>query len=49
MEALNASLNAIFGSMPPTVMAIWSVFALLMVIAVLVAVFYERRRYAAQD
>jgi hypothetical protein len=49
MEALNASLNAIFGSMPPTVMAIWSVFALLVVIAVLVAVFYERRRYAAQD
>jgi hypothetical protein len=49
METLNASLNAIFGSMPPTVMAIWSVFALLMVIAVLVAVFYERRRYAAQN
>lgn len=49
MEALNASLNAIFGSMPPTVMAIWSVFALLMVIAVLFAVFYERRRYAAQN
>lgn len=49
MDALNTSLNAIFASMPPTVMAIWSVFALLMVIAVLVAVFYERRRYAAKN
>jgi hypothetical protein len=34
--------------MPPTVIAIWSVFALLTVIAVLVAALYERRRYAAQ-
>ena len=49
MEALSAGLNAIFGSMPPTILAIWSVFALLMVIAVLVAVLYERRRYAAQN
>ncbi|WP_153144662.1 hypothetical protein [Dechloromonas sp. H13] len=49
MEALNAGFNAIVGRMPPTVMAIWSVFALLMVIAVLVAVFYERRRFAAQN
>lgn len=49
MEALNSSLDAIFGSTPPTVMTIWSVFALLMVTAVLVAAFYERRRYAAQN
>ena len=49
METFNAGFNAIFGRMPPTVMAIWSVFALLMVIAVLVAVFCERRRYAAQN
>lgn len=48
MEALNAGFDALFGRMPPTVVAIWSVFALLMVMAVLVAVFYERRRYAAQ-
>lgn len=49
MEALSASLNAMFGSMPPTIRTIWSVFALLMVIAVLVAVLYERRRYAAHN
>ena len=34
--------------MPPTVIVIWSVFALLMLTAVLVAAVYERRRYAAQ-
>jgi hypothetical protein len=48
MEALNAGFNAVFGRMPPTVMAIWSGFALLMASAVLVAVFYERRRFAAR-
>lgn len=35
--------------MPPTVLAIWSVFALLMVVAVLLVAFKERRRYAAQN
>ena len=49
MEALSASLNAMFGNMPPTIRTIWSVFALLMVIAVLVAVLYERRLYAARN
>jgi hypothetical protein len=49
MEALNASLNAMFGNMPPTVRTVWSVFALLMVVAVLVAALYERRRYAAHN
>lgn len=49
MEALNASLNTMFGNMQPTIRAIWSVFALLMVIAVLIAVLYERHRYAARN
>ena len=49
MEALTAGFNAIFGRMPPTVMAIWSGFALLVAIAVLIAVFYERRRFAARN
>lgn len=49
MEAVNAGFSAIFGRMPPTVMAIWCVFALLMVIAVLVSALYERRRFAAQN
>lgn len=37
------------GNMPPTILAIWSVFALLVAVAVLVAIFFERRRYAAQN
>ncbi|MBK8134169.1 MAG: hypothetical protein IPN63_07190 [Gammaproteobacteria bacterium] len=49
METLSASLDAMVGSMPPTIRTIWSVFALLMVIAVLIAVLYERRRYAARN
>lgn len=49
MDTLNTILNAIFSNMQSTVMAIWSVFALLMVLAVLVAIFYERRLYAAQN
>ncbi len=36
-------------SMPPTVRTIWSVFALLMVIGVLIAIIYERRQYAARN
>jgi hypothetical protein len=49
MKALSESLNAMVGSMPPTIRTIWSVFALLMAIAVLVAVLHERRRYAARN
>lgn len=49
MEALSAGLHAMFGMMPPTVRAIWGVFALLMVIAVIVAVICERRRYVARN
>ena len=46
---MSASLNAMIGSMPPTIRTIWSVFALLMVMAVLAAVRYERRHYVAHN
>lgn len=49
MQALSISLNDLFGGMPPTVLAIWSVFALVMVFAVLAGVLYERRHYAARN
>lgn len=46
---MNASLNAMLGKMPPTILAIWSLFVLLMVLAVLVTILYERHRYAEQN
>ena len=49
MESLSASLNATVGRMSSTMMLIWSVFALMMAIAVVAAIFYERRRYAAHN
>jgi hypothetical protein len=49
MQALSTGLNDLFGGMPPTVLAIWGVFVLVMVFGVLAAVLYERRRYAARN
>lgn len=49
MDTLIEGFNAIFSRMPPTILAIWSLFALLMTIAVLIVVFYERRRFALQN